>query len=292
MKGTFYDRLLAPLYQSERYRLSTLFELSRLDDEQLEKLGQRKEVLHSLMPQKALSHLQQVGTVLCAPDASARLQGQSDFFWQLTDLCKDAICGWIVSALPAKDLAAHLAQANTLLAPDGHRYLLRYHTEQGLRVLHARQDLPDILDWLAPIHTWWVPYPDATRQLWYDFSGGDRPEARTLDGLRLDQACWQALAGDSLAYGLADQLKHALRTSGKPEQCHVVRLGLAQRLLAFARESGLVRQEDQIAYVIFMALLGEGLTSDPVWQAAINDALDKQTSLVESVQTHLHEQLR
>ncbi|AMK31739.1 hypothetical protein [Pseudomonas mosselii] len=41
-----------------------------------------------------------------------------------------------------------------------------------------------------------------------------------------------------------------------------------------------------------MALLGEGLTSDPVWQAAINDALDKQTSLVESVQTHLHEQLR
>ncbi|WP_373876228.1 hypothetical protein, partial [Pseudomonas mosselii] len=85
---------------------------------------------------------------------------------------------------------------------------------------------------------------------------------------------------------------HALRTSGKPEQCHVVRLGLAQRLLAFARESGLVRQEDQIAYVIFMALLGEGLTSDPVWQAAINDALDKQTSLVESVQIHLHEQLR
>lgn len=95
-----------------------------------------------------------------------------------------------------------------------------------------------------------------------------------------------------MAYGLADQLKHALRTSGKPEQCHVVRLGLAQKLLAFARESGLVRQEDQITYVIFMALLGEGLTSDPVWQAAINDALDKQTSLVESVQTHLHEQLR
>ncbi|MCP8636476.1 hypothetical protein PUR31_24155 [Pseudomonas mosselii] len=71
-----------------------------------------------------------------------------------------------------------------------------------------------------------------------------------------------------------------------------IRLDLTQKLLAFARESGLIRQEDQITYVTFMALLGEGLTSDPVWQAAINDALDKQTSLVESVQTHLHEQLR
>ncbi|PYB79770.1 DUF4123 domain-containing protein [Pseudomonas soli] len=292
MNGSFYDQLLMPLYQSDRYRLSAILELSRLDDEQLKKLAQRKEALHSLMPQQALGNLGQIGTVLCASNASSSLQGQSDFFWQFAGLFNDAVCGWVVSALPAERLAAHLAQASTLLAPDGHRYLLRFHTEQCLHVLHSRQDLPDIVEWLAPVHTWWAPCPDASRRLWYDFAGGDRLEVSALSGLRLDQRCWEALAEDPLAYRLADQLKHALRASGEPEQCHVVRLGIAQKLLAFAREAGFARQEDLITYVTFVALKGEHLMGDPAWQIAMNDALDKQRSLAESVQTHLHELLR
>lgn len=293
MKDLFVEKLLRPLRQAEHYRLSAVLELSRLSTGQVESLVKRERgILCPLMQQDELSNVRQFGTGLYAATTNTTLQGQSDFFWELSEFATDAICGWIISALPAAALATHLAQANTVLAPDGQRYLLRYHTEQCLRVLRARKDLPGIVEWFAPIHSWWVPYPDADEEIWCCLMGGDRSATDELKNLTLDHACWEALAGDPLEHQLANQLKSSLTASGQPEQCHGVRLGRVRKYLAAARETGFIEQQDLITYVTYSALLGDRLTLDPIWQAAMKESLEQRLPLAQRLETHLHPLLR
>ncbi|WP_288376359.1 DUF4123 domain-containing protein [uncultured Pseudomonas sp.] len=289
MKDLFVEKLLRPLRQAEGYRLSAVLELSQLSTEQLESLAQREHgILCPLMQQDELSNLRPFGTGLYAANTDANLQNQSDLFWQLSEFAADAICGWIISSLPTAALATHLAQANTVRAPDGQRYLLRYHTEQCLRVLHARKDLPKIVEWFAPIHSWWVPYPDANEETWCCLMGGDRSATEELNDLTLDPACWEALAGDPLEHRLADQLKSSLAASGQAKQCHSVRLGRVRKYLAAAREAGFIEQQDLITYVTYSELLGDRLTLDPIWQAAMKESLEQRQPFAHRLQTHLH----
>ncbi|MBJ9978459.1 DUF4123 domain-containing protein [Pseudomonas sp. S75] len=292
MRNLFTERLLSPLRQAEHYRLSAVLELSQLSAEQLESLGQREHgTLYPLMQQYELNNLRQIGAALYNVNTST-LQGQSDFFWELSDCAADALCGWIISSLPTAALAAHLAQANTVRAPDGQRYLLRYHTEQCLRVLHARTDLPGITEWFAPIHSWWVPYPDANEETWCCVMGGGTSESVEVNGLALDPACWEALAADPLEHRLADQLKGSLKASRQTAHRHSVRLGRVRKYLAAAREAGFVEQQDLITYVTSLALLGDGLTVDPRWQAAIDESLEQGQPLAQHLHTHLNHSLR
>lgn len=288
MSNDVETEILLPLRESNRYQLAAILELSQLDAEQLEALAQfENRACWSLMQQNELSNLRRFGPAVHAPTVSLTPQGQSDFFWQVTQFARHAICGWIVSSLQGAELARHLAQANSILAPDGKRYLLRYHIQQCLKVLSSRVDLPDLHEWFAPIHSWWVPYPDAETETWLRLSGYDRPPARALDGLALDQACWQALKADSLSYRLADQLGRALATSGKPAQCHGIRLGMAEKHLALARQAGFVEQHDLLTYASCMALQGERLVPDPVWHSAVKQALATRQPLIELLQAHL-----
>ncbi|MFB4394986.1 MULTISPECIES: DUF4123 domain-containing protein, partial [unclassified Pseudomonas] len=288
MKNDFETEILLPLRESDRYQLAAILELSRLDAEQLEALAQyQNRACWSLMQQDELSNLRRFGPAVYAPTVIGTPQGQSDFFWQVKQFASHAIGGWVVSSLKGAELARHLAQANNILAPDGKRYLLRYHTQQCLKVLSSRMDLPDLREWFAPLHSWWVPYPDAETATWFRISGYDRPAARALNGLALDQRCWQALVADSLSYRLADQLEHGLEASGKPAQCHGLRLGMAQKHLVLARQAGFVEQHDLLTYATCMALQGERLAPDPIWHTTVKQALATRQPLIELLQAHL-----
>jgi len=293
MTNTLSKKLFLPLRQAERYQLSAVLELSTLGPEQLKRLVPRDHrILHPLMQQAEFSNVRQCGIGLYAVKGKATVQSQSNLFWQLNELAADAICGWIVSALPTVALASHLAQANTVLGPDGQRYLLRYHTEHCLRVLHGRKDLPELVEWFAPIHSWWVPYPDANEEIWGCLMGGDRPATQALKDLTLDAACWEALAVDPLEHRLADQLKTSLTVSGQAKQCHSVRLGRVRKYLKAAREAGFIEQQDLITYVTHFALLGDRLTLEPIWQTAVKESLEQSLPLDQRLQTHLHRLIR
>lgn len=200
----------------------------------------------------------------------------------LNELAMQGICGWIVSKLPAAALLEHLGQANIVRAADGHRYLLRYHTEHSLKVLHARRDLPDIAHWLAPIHSWWVPYPDHQKQSWQCLSGGDLPAGKRLSGLALDQACWHALSGEPLSQRLAEQLK----AHWPPAVCLPVvtacALGLPNTIL-LKRAAGLTRQADLITYVNCMAIHESTLKTCAAWQHALDQALANTRLLADAL---------
>lgn len=283
MSPDILDELFRPIINSERYRLATVLELSLLDADQRLKLQRRANAsVVPLLKQREFSNLREVGAVLCARAHDATAQQQADFLWFLEQVAGDAICACIVSALPVDALAAHLAQANWVRAPDGQRYLLRYYTEPCLRTLHSRKDLPDVAEWFAPIHRWWTPYPGTCGKSWGYFIGDDTAATRTLNGLQLDRACWEALAGDPLEHRLADELKRPLEG-----RCHVTRLSLTRKYLAAARQDGFVEQADLITYVTALALFGEEIKRSPDWQAATQKALQHRRPLAEYFQARL-----
>lgn len=290
MNDAFRDALFTPLRESSQYRLAAIVELGRLSEQGRERLASKcPGRLWSLLQQSDFKNLLSVSPCLCVPREGASLEGQWDFFWMLNELAMQGICGWIVSKLPAAALLEHLGQANIVRAADGHRYLLRYHTEHSLKVLHARRDLPDIAHWLAPIHSWWVPYPDHQKQSWQCLSGGDLPAGKRLSGLALDQACWHALSGEPLSQRLAEQLKSTLAASGMPARCHGVRLGLAQHHLAQARAAGLTRQADLITYVNCMAIHESTLKTCAAWQHALDQARANTRLLADALaQANIH----
>lgn len=90
----------------------------------------------------------------------------------------------------------------------------------------------------------------------------------------MDESTWAALAGDPLAYALADQLKSAFAAQQPDVDCYGTRLGVVQRHLAQARQQGLTRAGDLGDYVTLMVQQGHNRTDDPRWQAAIDEAKD------------------
>ncbi|WP_081311680.1 hypothetical protein [Pseudomonas putida] len=83
-------------------------------------------------------------------------------------------------------------------------------------------------------------------------------------------------------------MKSSLTASGQPKQCHSVRLGRVRKYLAAAREAGFIEQQDLITYVTYLALLGDRLTLDPIWQAAMKESLEQRQPFAQRLQTHLH----
>jgi hypothetical protein len=290
MSSPFETDLFEPLHQSNAYRLTGLVEMARLSEAERDKLVTYfKARGWPLLQQPQFANLQALGPWLFSSRPSSVVSGQGDFFHTLKQLAGDAVCGWLVSALPPAALATHLSQANIIAGPNGSHYMLRYYTGSALPALHARCDLPGIPEWLAPIHSWWVPVPHPRHEIWKRFAGYDRPDYQRRVPIVLDPACWAALAGDPLGYRLADQLKAPLAAAGRQANCHGTRLGLAQQYLAEARQLGLTNQDDLCDYVKLMALNGDALRDTPAWQQALRDARDQKRPLAEAVQVHLRE---
>ncbi|NWL76211.1 DUF4123 domain-containing protein [Pseudomonas taiwanensis] len=269
----FAKGLVEQLRQAPNHRLSAIVEMARVPEVERQRLTDRYSESAPILYQECFSNLRDVGPWLFSPGQHADLQGQHDFHCALTEMAGDALCGWLVSTLAFSKLAHHLGQGTTARGPDGGTYMLRFHTEQAFPVLHARHDLPGIAHLLAPIHSWWVMEPHPEHRAWRHYSGYDQPQCWGVPLIQLDQACWDALAGDPLSYHLADQLQEPL-AAALSENCYGTRLGQVRKLLAEAQENGLNRPGDRGDYVTLLTLHGQELQATPAWQEALAEARD------------------
>lgn len=273
MTTPFSELLIADVRASATCKVHGLVDMARLSEQEqaslLERFGEHGAPLFT---QPELESLRMLGPWLFSAGPAASLSAQHDFLQYLNKAAGDAVAGWITSELSTPMLADHLSQANVVYAPDGQRCLLRYHTETALPLLHARSQQPGLHELFAPITSWWYPYPHATHKVWKGLCGGGLHHSVPLPAIHLDEPTWNALAGDPLAYTLANTLKDSLTAQQLPNNCHGTRLHLAQHHLRQAREQGLSRPGDLNDYVLLMAHITDGLPDDPAWQAAMDEA--------------------
>lgn len=282
----FSQRVVDELRRLPDHGLTTIIEMSRLKADARRRLVERFSGW-PLLQQRELENLRELGPWLFAPSAQKNLQGQYDFLCDAADIAGDAIGAWLTSAMSPPQLAGHLSHATTATGPDGATYLLRFHTEWAFPVLHARQDLPGIADWLAPVRSWWIVFPHRERKAWKHFSGQGMATSCRSPAIELDQPCWEALAGDPLSYRLADLLRVPLEKQGQRDNCHGTRLGLVRDLLAQADRIGLSRQIDRIDYVTLMALQGKALAGSSVWNDALQEAKALREPLAQALQARM-----
>lgn len=282
MTASFTNLLMADLRESTTCTVTGIVEMARLDPAQRDELLARYDArAWPLLSQPEFENLRWIGPWLFGPGMHTSLQGQYEFHHALARHAGDAVCGWITSELSPAELAAHLSQANVAHAPDGERYLLRYHTEVALPVLYARRHQSGPRELFAPVTAWWHPLPHASRKAWTAIRGGRRTDAAAIPPMTLDDDTWTALAGDPLAYALADQLKPAFARQPDTD-CYGVRLGTVQHHLAQARKQGLTRPGDLNDYVTLTVHVGDALTADAHWQAAIDEAKNGGRPLAQS----------
>lgn len=288
MPSPFVRALVKVLRASDRYRLSAVVEMADLSAEARENLIQYyAQRCWPLLQQAQFSNLRAVGPWLFGSRPGSDVAAQYDFRWQLEQGAANAVCGWIVSALPPAELALHLSQANIVTGADGHAYLLRYHTAAALQVLDSHRHLPGVSEWWAPIHHWWAAAAHPHKKMWLQIAGDDQPQAAHAPPITLDENCWAALAGDPLSYQLAEVLKDDQSCPALAAACHGTRVGLIQHYLDQAREQGLVREADLITYVLMMAGDGDQLNKSPAWQDAIVATREQHTALIDNVQRSL-----
>lgn len=280
MTAKFVDQLLDDVRTSPTCTVTGIVEMSRLEPAKRDELVLRHEgEAWPLMSQPEFGNVRMIGPWLFGPGTQTSLNGQYDRYCILNRQAPDAVCGWITSELAPAQLALHLSQASVAYAPDGERYLLRFHTEAALPVLHARRAQPGLRELFAPITSWWFPLPHASQQQWAVVRGERAQSASAIPPIMLDDSAWEALAVDSLAYALADQLKSTLVARQPETDCYGTRLGIVQRHLAQARQQGLERSGDLADYVTLMVQQDHTLNTDTDWQAAINEAKGGGVSL-------------
>lgn len=273
MSTLLADGLVKQLRESASYRLSAIVEMARLSEADRQSLQTRHaRSAWPLLGQPQYANIREVGPWLFSAGADADLQAQYDFHHALTKSGAEGLCGWLISAMPSADLAVHLGHAATARGPDGHLYLLRFHTEFAFPVLYARQDLPGVRQWLAPIRAWWLVQPHPERSAWRHYAGPDLPAGADVPDMVLDQACWDALAGDPFTCGIADRLRDAMIAAGQKPPCHGVQLAKVAGLLAEARARGLTRLQDLSDYVVLVGLSGRLLRGAPDWEQAVAQA--------------------
>ncbi|MGE8702314.1 MAG: DUF4123 domain-containing protein [Achromobacter sp.] len=282
----FSESVVNELRRLPDHGLTAIVEMARL------KTNVRMQLMERfsgwpLLQQRELENLREIGPWLFAPSTQESLQGQYDFLCDAAEMAGDAISAWLTSAMSPALLAEHLSCATTAQGPDGATYLLRFHTELAFPVLHARQDLPGIADWLAPVRHWWLVFPHRERKAWKHFTGHGSARPYRSPAIQLDESCWVALAGDPLAYRLADQLRVPLEMKGDRENCHGTRLGLVHDLLAQADRIGLSQQSDRIDYVTLMALQGKALEGSSAWNDALQEAKALREPLAQALQVRM-----
>jgi hypothetical protein len=287
MTSDLRTHLFEPLHACDRQRIMAIVELSKLSPSTRASLMQRfGDFAMPLLCQPCFKNLQAQGPCLIGRGHSGTIHGQYEIFALLSSEAGEAVCGWIVSRMPQAELVKHLSQANVVRAPDGRDYLLHYHAENALRILHARLDLQGIAAWLMPIHSWWIPVGHVASNLWTCLSCPDRPEGASAKTLELDPACWAQLAGEPLSFRLADLLASSLAAHGLPPMPYGRRIALVRHLLPLARKEGLSTDDDLTDYVILSSLYGSELTRTRAWQAAIGEARDARGSLALALRSH------
>lgn len=289
MSNPFLTALVDTLRESPDYQLTAIIEVAMLSSTARGAIiSAYAERCWPLLQQQHFSNIRHLGPHLFGPCPESTLLAQREFQCGIEGRAGNALCGWIISALPHALLAEHLSHANVATGADGHAYLLRYHTGSALLALDARRDLPGVVDLLSPIRSWWVPVADPQKQLWRQVVGYDRPKVARARPISLDKACWEVLAGDPLSHRLDELLMTEKPDPALPYYCHGTRLGLIQHYLTLARKQGLSRDDDLLTYVLMIARNGEGLTNMPEWHQALSACREHGKPLSESVQACLH----
>ena len=283
----FAEKLMDQLYEASNLRLTAIVEMARVPLSARQRVIERfSQTAYPILHQECFANLRDIGPWLFSSGEHLSLDGQYNFHCTLLEMAPDSPRAWLVSALEPSRLAHHLGQAATARAPDGSTYLLRFYSEHAFPVLYARHDLPGIADLLAPIRSWWALEPIPQRETWRHYRCQNQPEHRAVPNIRLDQACWDALTNDPLAYRLADLLRETLAANA-PGHCHGTRLAHVSKLLAEARENGLSRPEDLKDYVIFLTRYEKGLGTSHAWQAALAEARDNALPLAQTLKRRL-----
>lgn len=284
MSSRLENELFEPFQHSSGYRISAIIELSQLTTEKRDfLLSSFTDQAGPLLQQSEFANLRLDSAWLFSAKPDSTLQAQQRFQSTLAHHAGSAVCGWIISRLQHPRLLHHLSQANNVNAPDGRGHLLRHYTEDAVRTLHARRDLPGVCQWLMPIHSWWIPVARLPGRTWERMPGFDRPDRLTDYSLELDCACWTELLGDPLCTSLADQLTASWATAGLTEIPRERRVAMVRHALAQARKEGLVHHHDLITYATGIASFGEAIASTPIWQAALTATREKLCPFAEAL---------
>lgn len=272
------------LQQSDSYRLTALVEpsvVSVAEDDFYWKAY--SEYTYPLLVQPEFANLRDTGPHLFSAKPQASINQQYGFHNCLSQLIGDAITGWIISKMPAPDLAQHLSQACTVLAPDGDDYLLRFHTPTALCTLHTHRYLPSVSNWLQPLHSVWVRFEDQ----WSALPGGNGTAPKTGAPFMLNEACWAELKSEPLLFRLADTLEQALGNCPERRHSRGMRIWEVCRLKCEAERSGLTRLNDIVDYITLTVLRGPELSRSAAWTDSLAEARDHKAPLGQALRARL-----
>lgn len=278
------DSLVKYLRQSDSYRLTALVELSTVsagEDNFLWKTYSKH--IYPLLLQPELANLRETGPHLFSANPQASLNDHYQFHNGLSRAIGGSITAWIISKMPAPELAKHLSKACTVLAPNGDDYLLRFHTPTALCTLHTHRYLPSISDWLRPLHSLWLPFEDQ----WSVLPGGNGAAAETSAPFMLNEACWTELKGEPLMFLLADALERTLSDYPARRFSRGIRIQEVCRLKCEAESSGLNSLNDIVDYITLTFLRASDLSRSAAWKDAMADAREHKAPLAQALRSRL-----
>jgi hypothetical protein len=254
------------------HHLSALVELGGLDE------GVRQTFLdghspgarsHTLFLDKDFDELVPYGPVLISHE-----DGPQALLDDLKKYDGDTVSAWIISALPAAELADYLSNFVHARQTKQDRYVLRYYAPEILPRLHKMANRRWWQTLFEPVVCWWYPFATEQEQYWRAFTGeGKQPDAEFFHlrrWLTLTEELWEALESDPLPYKLTDTLQQRAPDLFESD-CYGVRVAQVEALLAEAREQGLKTETDYLTY-IWCTLAQPTIRRDVRWNEAIRRA--------------------
>lgn len=230
--------------------------------------------IHPLLQDPDFLMLQPLGAMLAGPADNSRAALDA-LFTRASQYNANVVQAWITSALNPKDLATHLSQATFAASESaGERYLLRYYDPLITPILHQSADPAWVQGFFSPILSWWFAGATAAHEQWHRIPGSAQARSQPLHPLVLTDQLWRELVTDPFPH----RLLHALEQDC-PEifssECKGVRLVQIETHLATAKQYGLSRHDDLVAYVVVaLSRPSASLARDPSWRGALQRAAD------------------
>ena len=263
---------------SSSFHLALLLEPSRLPPERWETLrSNERYAVIPLLTQPEFANLAEIAPVLLSHACKG-----TDGIHALSSLARTirpALCGWLTSRLPSTEIAAHLARANVMHAPDGDAYLFRWHAPHATEALFKARDAWSHA-FFGPLISWWSLTPDPDVDRWRHYPGSALTALPDLRPLRAQDPLWTALTEQNAEpYRVLSNLER-LEPPVFDTDCPGQRLGQVGQLLAQAREQGFVHTQDRQDYALLRLRGGDSLERDPRWHAALRRAVNEDVGLL------------
>ncbi|MGE6917841.1 DUF4123 domain-containing protein [Achromobacter kerstersii] len=262
--------------------LMTLIDMAMLSEAQRAKVHRDMAgQLHPLLQHPDYLALQPLGAMLAGPDNSSH--AALDRLLSVAGVYDaDLVQAWITSVLSPADLAAHLNHVSFAQGDNSDRYLLRYYDPLITPVLYRNADRAWVDSVFAPVVSWWFLGADLKQPQWHCIPGGAQAPPLPPGPLALTDTLWSALTRDPFPHRLLHELEQA-----SPDifssTCRGVRLAQIRAHLASAKQMGLSRHDDLVAFVVMsLSRPPASLHTDPAWQTALRRAASGEAPLAAS----------